>query len=75
MLGVEGKEDTTWIANMGLLGKMTGAAAIVRNEMIMEENGRITMETSLKALGVLGKHNIIPSSLFIDLVFLPTPAL
>ena len=53
--GANGKEDTTWIANLGLLGKMTGAAAITQNHMVMEENGRITIDTSLKALGVLGK--------------------
>jgi hypothetical protein len=27
--------DTTWIANLGLLGKMTGAAAIISNSMMM----------------------------------------
>lgn len=47
--------DTTWIANLGLLGKMTGAAAIVKNEIGFDAKlGRISIDTSLKALDVLG---------------------
>ena len=53
--GQQEMEQTTWIANLGLLGKMTGAAAIVSNELTMEENGKIIISTSLKALGVLGR--------------------
>ena len=59
--GAKGQEDTTWIANLGLLGKMTGAAAIVKNDMSMRENGTITIDTSLKALGVLGELSIFQS--------------
>jgi hypothetical protein len=55
LTGAEGKAETTWIANLGLLGKMTGAAAIVSSDLKLEENGKISIETSLKALGVLGK--------------------
>lgn len=48
--------STTWIANLGLLGKMAGAAAIVNNTITMLENGRIAIDTDLKALGVLGVY-------------------
>ena len=50
----EKKRETTWIANLGLLGKMAGAAAIVDNKMTRLENGRIMIDTNVKALGVLG---------------------
>jgi hypothetical protein len=46
--------QTTWIANLGLLGKMAGAAAIVDNRITKLENGRIAIDTNIKALGVLG---------------------
>jgi hypothetical protein len=60
-----GREETTWIANLGLLGKMTGAAAIESNEMYPRENGTgIVIETKLKALGVLGIY-------FSDLPYTP----
>ena len=39
---------------MGLLGKMTGAAAISNSDMYVESNGRLRIWTSLKALGTLG---------------------
>jgi len=47
-------DETVWIANLGLLGKMTGAAAIVNSNLTMEDTGRIELSTSLKALGTLG---------------------
>jgi len=50
----EKKEETTWIANLGLLGKMAGAAAVVRNKMKKLENEKIVVDTNIKALGVLG---------------------
>lgn len=54
---VDEKQDkTTWIANLGLLGKMAGAAAVVNTEMTKLDSGRIFINTSLKALGILGKH-------------------
>ena len=43
-----------YVANLGLLGKMSGAAAIVNNNVTMLENQRILIDTNLKALGVLG---------------------
>lgn len=51
----EKKEDTTWVANLGLVGKMAGAAAVVDTRMTKLENGRIYVDTHLKALGTLGK--------------------
>lgn len=68
---MRGKE-TTWIANLGLLGKMVGAAAVLGSTLTMEESKKIVVETSLKALGVLGEfhpswlvvcnyHNFIPA--------------
>ena len=42
------------VAVLGLLGKMTGAAAIVRSEVRLEGNGRLRIEVTLKALGRLG---------------------
>lgn len=52
-------EETTWIANLGLVRKMAAAAAIVSNTITKEETGRILLETSLKALGVLGKFILL----------------
>lgn len=57
--GTEDKAETTWIANLGLLGKMTGAVAIVSNDMKIDENGKISIETSLKSLGILGMSRFI----------------
>ena len=48
------------VANLGLLGKMTGSAAILTNETSMTEKGMVTMVTRLKALGVLGKIHGAP---------------
>jgi len=50
----EKSSETTWIANLGLLGKMAGAAAIVDNRITKLENGRIFIDTNIKALGTLG---------------------
>ncbi|KAH8816375.1 glycoside hydrolase family 36 protein [Xylogone sp. PMI_703] len=50
----EKRDDTVWIANLGLLGKMSGAAAVVDTKMEKFENGRIEVQTNLKALGVVG---------------------
>lgn len=50
----EKKKETTWVANLGLLGKMAGAAAVVANQVSKLENGKIVIDTNIKALGVLG---------------------
>lgn len=46
--------SATKVAVLGLLGKMTGAAAVVRSETHLEENGRLRIELAMKALGTLG---------------------
>lgn len=43
------------MAVLGLLGKMTGAAAVLNSETRVEENGRLRSVSSIKALGVLGE--------------------
>lgn len=48
------KHGAVHIANLGLLGKMTGAAAIVSTDFRVENPGRIRIWTALKALGTLG---------------------
>lgn len=50
----EVKQKEVKVAMMGLLGKMTGSAAVTGCDMYVEENGRLRVWTSLKALGVLG---------------------
>lgn len=44
------------VAMMGLIGKMTGSAAVTGLDMYVESNGRLRIWTSLKALGVLGLY-------------------
>ncbi|KAI1392682.1 glycoside hydrolase family 36 protein [Hypoxylon trugodes] len=46
--------DTIHVANLGLIGKMTGAAAIVTDQSELLHTGRVFLDTRLKALGVLG---------------------
>lgn len=43
-------------ANLGLRGKMTGAAAITSSVLTLTENNRVRVDTSLKALGILGSY-------------------
>lgn len=45
-----------YVANMGLIEKMTGAAAITSYESVLQHNGRVFLDTRLKALGVLGTY-------------------
>lgn len=47
-------DDLTHVAVLGLLGKMTGAAAVVSSDIYVVENGRLRFDISLKALGTLG---------------------
>ncbi|KAI9715478.1 MAG: hypothetical protein M1812_005954 [Candelaria pacifica] len=44
------------VAVLGLLGKMTGAAAVISSDLDVESNGRLRIRTSLKALGILGLY-------------------
>ncbi|TQN68528.1 putative galactinol--sucrose galactosyltransferase 6, partial [Colletotrichum shisoi] len=48
---VKGK---VWTANLGLVGKMTGAAAILNSDFMLRHDGKVELKTRLKALGVLG---------------------
>ena len=45
---------STKVAILGLLGKMTGAAAVTSYDMKLENSGKLQIEVSLKALGLLG---------------------
>jgi hypothetical protein len=47
-------DNLTHVAVLGLLGKMTGAAAVVNSDISVVENGRLRFDISLKALGTLG---------------------
>lgn len=47
-------EDLTHVAVLGLVGKMTGAAAVVNSDIFVVENGRLRFDINLKALGTLG---------------------
>lgn len=43
------------LANLGLIGKMTGSAAVAGTVFEVRDNGRMVVEASSKALGVVGK--------------------
>ena len=47
-------DNLTHVAVLGLIGKMTGAAAVVNSDIFVVENGRLRFDISLKALGTLG---------------------
>ena len=52
---IDRNSSPTKVAILGLLGKMTGAAAVTSSNMkIDDHNGRLQIEVALKALGVLG---------------------
>jgi len=53
---LKGRKEPTKVAVLGLLGKMTGAAAVRSSDGYVEESGRLRIWTSLKALGVLGLY-------------------
>ncbi|KAK4129196.1 glycoside hydrolase family 36 protein [Parathielavia appendiculata] len=44
------------VANLGLIGKMTGCAAVLNTVFEVRENGRMLVDATLKALGVLGVY-------------------
>jgi len=44
------------VTMMGLLGKMTGSAAVTGCDIYVESNGRLRVWVSLKALGVMGLY-------------------
>lgn len=51
------KHGNILISNLGLLGKMTGAAAITGSSITTRENNRALLDTRVKAFGILGKLN------------------
>ncbi|KAM0564587.1 hypothetical protein ACHAPJ_000802 [Fusarium lateritium] len=55
LTGLAGKKrDDVFVSNLGLLGKMAGAAAIFMNSIEEHENGRVMIDTRVKAFGILG---------------------
>jgi hypothetical protein len=63
-----------FVANLGLIDKMTGAAAIISTsaKLVGRNNGRIMLETRLKALGMLGIYISILDKLSISNDFMIT---
>lgn len=57
------KHGTISIGNMGLVGKMTGCAAITSHVVAKRNSGRVFIDTNMKALGVLGECSDILSLL------------
>lgn len=51
------KHGNISLCNLGLLGKMTGAAAIFMSGIGKRDNGRGVIDTRLKAFGVLGESS------------------
>jgi hypothetical protein len=49
------KHEDVLVSNLGLLGKMAGAAAIFMNDIQQRENGRVLIDTRIKAFGILGE--------------------
>ncbi|OTB04406.1 glycoside hydrolase family 36 protein [Hypoxylon sp. CI-4A] len=47
---------SVYIANLGLIEKMTGAAAITASQSELLHTGKVFLDTRLKALGVLGVY-------------------
>ncbi|OAX82378.1 hypothetical protein ACJ72_03264 [Emergomyces africanus] len=50
------KDTPTRVAILGLLGKMTGVAAIVNSDIFLAANDRLKFDITLKALGTLGVY-------------------
>ena len=59
----KGKQGPTKVAVIGLLGKMTGAAAVLESEYRHESNGNLIIRSAIKALGVLGMYQLPSSSI------------
>jgi hypothetical protein len=49
------KHGSISVGNFGLLGKMTGSAGLTNHNVVQRENKRVYIDTSMKALGTLGK--------------------
>jgi hypothetical protein len=48
------RHDSVAISCFGLVGKMTGAAAIISSDVFVDKQGRLRYSVLIKALGVLG---------------------
>jgi len=48
------RHDSVAISCFGLIGKMTGAAAIISSDILVDKQGRLKYSVLIKALGVLG---------------------
>ncbi|PWI73367.1 glycoside hydrolase family 36 protein [Purpureocillium lilacinum] len=68
--GLKRKDGRT--CTLGLVGKMTGCAAIVGSSVRQRENGRVLATTRLKALGVLGVYVSTLPDMTIDGDFMAT---
>ncbi|KAH7156292.1 glycoside hydrolase superfamily [Dactylonectria macrodidyma] len=66
------KHGTILTSNMGLLGKMAGPAAIFMNKIEQRENGRVVIDTRIKAFGTLGIYVSALPSMTVDGDFLVT---
>lgn len=50
------KHGDVFVANLGLLGKMAGVAAVIMNDIKQERhNSRVLIVTRIKAFGTLGE--------------------
>ncbi|KAK3987768.1 putative galactinol--sucrose galactosyltransferase 6 [Cladorrhinum sp. PSN332] len=55
------------VASLGLVEKMTGCAAVLNTKFAVLENGRMLVDTTLKALGVLGVYiSVLPDLSIMD---------
>jgi hypothetical protein len=54
----KGKKGDVGVSVLGLLGKMSGAAAIVNQDVYSDKNGRVRVWASLKALGIYGEFSL-----------------
>jgi hypothetical protein len=63
------KSGNVSVAPLGLVGKMTGAAAIVNHDVVVETNGRVRIWISLKAFGSYGKFPLPPTAAQTWLIF------
>lgn len=50
------KHGEVLVANLGLLGKMTGAAAIINTKITKRDSGRVLLDTRIKAFGIVGMY-------------------
>ncbi|KAF7542986.1 hypothetical protein G7Z17_g11111 [Cylindrodendrum hubeiense] len=69
---IDKKHGTILTSNLGLLGKMAGPAAIFTSKIEQFENGRVLIDTRIKAFGTLGIYVSALPSMTIEGDFLVT---